>query len=76
MTQDRARLTVSVAEIDIGQLVTAYDRAVEKHHTGLTDEQKKLHNEALGERFSEIDSLGIEPEIRDAIVTKSLTVHR
>ena len=60
---------LGAVEIDIGQLVTAYDRAVEKHHTELTDQQKKLHNEALGERFSEIDSLGLEPEIRDAIVT-------
>ena len=60
---------LGAVEIDIGQLVMAYDRAVEKHHTELTDQQKKLHNEALGERFSEIDSLGLEPEIRDAIVT-------
>ena len=60
---------LGAVEIDIGQLVTAYDRAVEKHHAQLTDEQKKLHHEALGEKFSEIESLGLEPEIKDAIVT-------
>ncbi len=39
---------LGAVEIDIGQLVTAYDRAVEKHHTELTDEQKKTAQRGAG----------------------------
>ena len=58
---------LGAVEIDIGQLVRAYDVAVENAGGNLTEAEQKLHNEAMGERFGEIDSLGLDPEVKDAI---------
>ena len=60
---------LGAVEIDIRQLVAQYDDAVKTvYNRDLSDAEQKSLQEALTTEFSNIDSLGLDPEIKNAII--------
>ena len=60
---------LGAVEIDIRRLVAQYDEAVQTvYNRELDDAEQKSLQEALTTNFSEIDSLGLDPEIKKAII--------
>lgn len=60
---------LGAVEIDIRQLLAQYDEAVKTvYNRDLDEAEQRSLQEALTTRFSEIDSLGLDPDIKNAII--------
>lgn len=60
---------LGAVEIDIRQLLAQYDEAVKAvYNRELDDAEQRSLQEALTTKFSEIDSLGLDPDIKNAII--------
>ena len=60
---------LGAVEIDIRQLLAQYDEAVKTvYNRELDDAEQRSLQEALTTKFSEIDSLGLDPDVKNAII--------
>tara|TARA_A100001037_G_scaffold291066_1_gene304683 strand:+ start:1965 stop:9182 length:7218 start_codon:yes stop_codon:yes gene_type:complete len=60
---------MGAVEIDIKQILSEYDRAVsDVYNRDLDEAEQRSLQEALTTRFSEIDDLGLDPDIKNAII--------
>jgi len=60
---------LGAVEIDIRQLLAQYDEAVKAVYSrDLDDAEQRSLQEALTTKFSEIDSLGLDPDVKNAII--------
>ena len=59
---------LGAVELDIRQMLGVVDKAIKSHYAELSEDQLAFLNDALGDKFIEIDTLDIPSDIKEGIV--------
>ena len=59
---------LGAVELDIRQMLGVVDKAIKSNYEEVTDDQLRFLNDALGEKFVEIESLDIDSDIKEGLI--------